>query len=746
MLPEQTGKASPTQCADSQIRVLRCAVAAPLPKALDYLPPANDQACVERLQPGVRLQVPMGRRRVIAILLDIHDQPDISVDKIKPIEAIVDEKPLIDPKNLSLLQWAASYYLHPPGETLMLGLSPRERRGEPPAPYGVAGAKLSTRGLGLPEGALARAKKQAQLLALLQRRAHSFDELATLGVSRAVVRELIKKGLAENTEMVPERRWLSGPGLELNSEQKQALRPIVDSLGQFQCHLLEGVTGSGKTEIYLQAAAAVIARGEQVLLLMPEIGLTPQMVARFEQRISAPIALLHSGLSDGERERNWSMARAGHAAVVLGTRSAAFAPMKQPGLIIVDEEHDSSFSQQDGLRYSARDVAVKRAQVLGCPVLLGSATPSLESLANVERGRYHVHRLTQRAGSASAPSKEVVDIRGLALDAGLSGQLHAAVRDTLAREEQVLLFLNRRGFAPTLLCHDCGWVAQCNQCDARMTVHRRPAELRCHHCADRRALPLTCPGCSSRRLVSTGLGTEQTEDSLRRHYPNTPIHRVDSDSMTGRHAMAKLQAELDRQGPCIVLGTQMLSKGHHFPKVTLVGVIDADSLLFNPDFRGEERLAQLLTQVGGRAGRADRPGRVMIQTHHPEHPLISAVLEQPYATLAQPLLQQRSLLGLPPAGALAAMRCDSKELQQGLSFLDQVQRSANLDRQSVRLIGPISAAMARRAGLYRSQLIVQASDRRHVATAAAALNAAAQTLKNPSGLRWFMDIDPVDTL
>ena len=727
--------------------ILRCALPAPLPAALDYLAP--DATCLDSLRPGVRVRVPLGRRSLTAVLIEVHQKAEVSADRLRPIDAILDDSPLLSSLELELLQWCARYYLHPPGEVLALGLSPRERRGEPPAPAGDPGVGLNLRGRGLPEGALARAPKQARLLALLQDRPHSIVELEQQGIKRSVVREMLRKDLIERVDTQGDATWLAAPPLPANSEQQQAIDGIVASLGQFASHLLDGITGSGKTEVYLQGVAECLARGLQVLVLIPEIGLTPQMVQRFRARFNAPLAVLHSGMADGERDRFWSQARTGQAAIVLGTRSAVFAPIAKLGLIIVDEEHDGSYRQQDGLRYSARDIAVKRAQLANCPVVLGSATPSLESLANVQRGRYQYHTLSQRAAGASTPDTHILDIRGLALDGGISAPLLQEVAATLDRGEQVLLFLNRRGFAPTLMCHDCGWVADCERCDAHYTLHRQPAALRCHHCDGRRPLPSRCPDCQGRRLVSTGLGTEQTEQVLTRRFANTSIHRVDSDSMSGRHAMANFSQRMETEGPCIIVGTQMLSKGHHFPGVTCVGVIDADGLLFNPDFRGEERLVQLLTQVGGRAGRAGGRSRVVIQTHNPDHPIIQAINHKPYRIIAEGLLLERQQRHLPPYGVINIIRCDSRNLADGMEFLRQLIMASrtNLadEAGAVAVVGPMPAAMARRAGLYRCQLLLHSASRARLAGLTEALTTLARTLKTPTGLRWFVDVDPTET-
>ena len=730
----------------------RCAVAAPLLSLLDYLPPkaGSKNAPNQPLPLGTRVTVPLGNRLVNAVVVEVIDSSSpqqnlTNPEKLRAIDSVIDTEPLLDSVHLSLLSWATRYYLHPPGEVFILGLSPRERRGEPPAPTGKQGVKLNERGLGLPLGALSRAKKQAALLTALQERPHSIDELNSQGLSRTIVRALAAKDLIEYCTLKNTEAWSSHDPLEPTQEQRTVINAINADQAGFICHLIEGITGSGKTEVYLQCAAEIINQGRQVLILLPEIGLTPQMLTRFQARFNAPVVMLHSGLSDGERDRHWAMARDGSAAIILGTRSAVFAPVANLGMIIVDEEHDQSFHQQDGLRYSARDVAVKRAQLHNCPIVLGSATPSLESLSNVEIGKYTLHALTERAGGASIPQKAVVDVRGLSLEAGLSQPLLSAMQATLTAGKQVLLFLNRRGFAPTLLCHDCGWFAGCDHCDARLAVHRKPAELRCHHCNSKKFLPRSCPSCQSGRLVSAGLGTEQSELTLERLFPTFPVLRVDSDSMTGRNAMDDFAQRLSTGEPCIILGTQMLTKGHHFPAVTLVGVVDADGLLFSPDFRGEERLLQLLTQVGGRAGRGKDAGGVIIQTHYPDHPLIQAVMERSYGELARNLLAERRQRALPPLGAMAMLRCDSVDFINGLNFLTDIKNQLQLE-PGVQVIGPVPAAMARRAGRYRAQLLLLSEDRRALHNAASQLAWVADKTKKRSDIKWFMDVDPAEAV
>jgi primosomal protein N' (replication factor Y) len=455
--------------------------------------------------------------------------------------------------------------------------------------------------------------------------------------------------------------------------------------------------------------------------------------------------VLHSGLTDAQRYLAWEAARSGAAQIVIGTRSAVFTPMAMPGLIIVDEEHDSSYKQQDGFRYSARDVAVKRAHLHGCPVLLGSATPSLESIQNVDAGRYRHLQLTQRASSGGMPAICALDVRKQELQAGLSDTLLATMEEQLRLGRQVLLFLNRRGYAPTLQCHDCGWIAGCRSCDARLTVHRRMRRLRCHHCGAASALPRQCPHCRSERLLASGLGTEQTEDFLHTRFKHWPIHRVDSDSMQGKGAMQALANEINRGDPCILLGTQMLTKGHHFPAVSLVAVIDADALLFSADFRGEERMAQLLTQVAGRAGRADIAGRVLLQTHYPDHPAVLAMLSTSYAEQARAMLKRRHETGMPPAGQLVLMRTDCPNAEYGEQFLQQLRiRCTPQLPAATRLIGPLPSPMQRRAGKYRCQLLLTAPNRRSAQAAASLLVANAEALPAKQGLSWSIDVDPQD--
>lgn len=729
--------------------ILRLAIPSPLRRLFDYLPPASlDAAGIAALRPGQRLRVPFGKREVTGYLLGVFATSEAPATSLKRATELLDGEPLIDATLLSLAQWAAGYYHHPPGEVLQALFPKRLRDGGPHEAAGQRGWRLTTRGKGLPPGALSRAPKQAGALDLLRTEsAVSANALDADGISPGILRTLQGKGLIEPCKIASPASAPAycHPGHTLNAEQACAVQAMLAEQQGFSCHLLEGVTGSGKTEVYLQMIASCLQRGQQALVLIPEIGLTPQTLERFEKRFACDIAVLHSGLANAQRYRAWEAARDGSASIVIGTRSAVFTPLQNPGLIVVDEEHDASYKQQDGFRYNARDVAVKRGQLTGCPVLLGSATPSLESLHNALAGRYRHHRLLRRAAEAELPAIEVLDVRKRPLRGGLSESLVDAVQACLADSQQVLLFLNRRGYAPTLLCHDCGWVAECSACDARLTVHRGKRLLRCHHCGAANSLLHACPRCQSRQLVTTGLGTEQVESALRELLPAARVLRVDSDSMQGREAMAQLVEDINRGEPCILLGTQMLTKGHHFPGVSLVGVIDADALLFSADFRGEERMAQLLTQVSGRAGRAGTPGRVILQSHYPDHPGLQSMLHLNYAEQAQKLLQERRESGMPPVGQMLILRTDCADARVGEEFLATLRSASETALgPGTTLIGPLPSPMQRRAGRFRCQLLVLAPNRGELQAAAGVLVAQAEQIPARKGLRWSIDIDPQD--
>lgn len=732
--------------------ILRLALPSPLRRLFDYLPPKG--AVEEQLRPGVRLRVPFGRREVIGVLIEVAQETEVPPDKLRKALQLLDERPPLPSALFELCQWSAQYYQHSLGDTLSWALPALLRQGEP------AERRLQRFWIAQPDARpedprLARAPRQREALKTLRQHPHGVlhELLGQLGLVKDSLDLLQAKGLVkvETRYHQPHRHqgaWLAQAELPLNGEQRLAYEAVRAGSG-FHCYLLEGVTGSGKTEVYLQLIRATLEAGRQALLLIPEINLGPQTLGRFEQRFNARIALLHSALTDRERMDIWLAARDGELDIVVGTRSALFTPLKHPGLIIVDEEHDASYKQQEGLRYHARDLAVVRARFENLPVVLGSATPSLESLHNAEQGRYAHLRLSLRAGGAQPPRFERLDVRSRPLDSGLSQPLLKAMGATLERGQQVLVFLNRRGFAPTLLCHDCGWLAQCPRCDARMTYHRGSGELRCHHCDQRQTPPRHCPSCGKLDLRPVGAGTERAEERLQLLFPDVPVLRIDRDTTARKDALGKLLRTIHSGAPCILVGTQMLAKGHHFPKVTLVAVLDADSGLFSADFRASERMAQQIVQVAGRAGRAEEPGQVLIQTHLADHPLMVQLAEEGYPAFARQALQERRAAGLPPFAYLALLRADAHRQGQVENFLEAAYHVAeglavNLALPQVELLGPVPAPMERRAGRHRAQLLLQSSSRAPLHRLLGIWVVQLESLPEARQVRWSLDVDPID--
>ena len=724
------------------------AVPGPLARLFDYLPPAAGEGA--GLEPGCRVSVPFGRGRRTGVIVAQAHRSDLEPGRLRRIQATLDERPSVPPDLLALARWAAGYYHHPLGEVLATLLPAALRGGKSPDPTPPPRWRATSAGREALAKGLARAPVQQQLLALIAAQPGGVDAAALRAVVpryQAPLKALSSKGLVETApprvaEPAPPR---AGP--ELHTAQAQAARAVTGALDRFAPFLLHGVTGSGKTEVYLAAIGATLAAGRQALVLVPEIGLTPQLLTRFGERLGTSIAVLHSGLTDRERLTAWHRAATGEARVVLGTRSAVFAPLPEPGLIVVDEEHDPSLKQQDGFRYHARDLAVVRAQRAGIPVLLGSATPSLESLANARAGQYTRLELSERAGGARPPRMELVDVRRRRLDEGLSAPLLEAMHEQLDAGGQVLLFLNRRGWAPTLICDDCGWNAQCRRCDARLTVHRRQTRLRCHHCGAEQPAPPACPDCGSEALVGIGQGTERVEQALAERFGEFEAVRIDRDSTRRRGALdAKL--ERVRGGHArILLGTQMLAKGHDFPGVTLVGVLDADRGLFGADFRAPEHLAQTILQVAGRAGRAERPGRVLIQTRNPEHPLLRALVDQGFDAVAETLLAEREAAGFPPAARLALVRAESPHAEQpGRCLAAAAAVIADHGSEGVEVFGPAPAPMERVAGRYRAQLALQSRSRRPLHAILSLLRPWLETAPEARRVRWSIDVDPVETL
>ncbi len=732
--------------------LLRVAVlGAPLPGGLDYFAPPGVE--VAQLEPGRRVSVPFRNSQRVGIILELPEQGECPREKLKAAFALLDDAPLLPETLNQLVRWAAEYYYYPLGQafaTALPGLLNQGRAAELPD---LPGWRLTPAGRELdPESIPPHYHRRRALLALLRDNeagVGNADIQLLHGQVRSVLKRMADQGWVEactlprGLEIPPEQSELE-PSPELNPAQAEAVAGICARLDGFGGYLLDGVTGSGKTEVYLRIIQQVLARGRQSLVLVPEINLTPQMLNRFRRRFSQPIAVLHSGLSERERLATWLRARAGLVPIVIGTRSAVWTPLARPGLIIVDEEHDQSYKQQDHFHYSARDLAVMRGHREKLPVVLGSATPSLESLHNVAQGRYHLLHLPERAGGAAHPRTRLVDMRARKPRLGFSPSLLEAMNQRLERGQQTLIFINRRGYAPVLMCHHCGWVADCEHCTAHLTYHQGRHKLLCHHCGAVEPHPGQCPACGEAELNLLGQGTERMEQALGELFPQAKVARMDSDTIRSRRALEKLLEQIQAGEADILVGTQMLTKGHHFPNVTLVGVINADAGLFGVDFRAGERFAQTLVQVSGRAGRADNPGEVLIQTWHPEHPLLNLLLQQGYPAFARAALAERRAAELPPYAHLALLRAEAVVADQVTAFLRQAKGLAEqCASPDLQLWGPVPAPLERRAGRYRGQLLLQATRRE---TLRGLLRQWLPQLSPPPEIRWSLDVDPQEML
>ncbi|MFY9178785.1 MAG: primosomal protein N' [Venatoribacter sp.] len=730
--------------------VIRVALPIPLRRVFDYLPEANYEQSA--YQVGQRVEVLFANRKMVGIIVAIDNTTEVALDKLKPISARLDQQPLLSSLDIELSQWLATYYHHSWGEAFEPFLPVALRQGKALAQAEeLAWRRLAT------TAQLKGAKQAALWQCFLTQATWSHAALTQQGFSLSQLRALKEKQLIEEQQALPcpviPTQLQSA--LQLNLEQRQALQALIASCQRFQVTLLEGVTGSGKTEVYLQLIEHILQQGKQALILVPEIGLTPQTVKRFQARFAVPVALLHSGLNDTERLQSWRQAKEGVARILIGTRSAVFTPIPELGLIVIDEEHDASFKQQEGLRYNARDFAIVKASKLAIPVLLGSATPSLESLHNALQGKYQHLKLTERAGHAQPPKMRLISLRNQELVAGFTKTTLAAMQAHLDNHKQVLVFLNRRGYAPLLACNNCGWMASCPHCDARLTLHQTPARLHCHHCDYQQALPFQCPSCQSQALIHSGLGTERIADELQQLFPNIAIHRVDRDTVRSKAAFDNLYNEINKGEKGILIGTQMLAKGHHFPNVTLVVILDADAGLFSYDFRGLEHSSQLIEQVSGRAGRAEAPGEVWIQTLYAEHPLLNRLIQHGYPALAQDMLQERQQLNLPPFSHLAMLRCDSPNQAAALQFLQNAQQYAlswlqhhlgQKHSSPISLLGPSPAIMERKANRYRYYLQFYTLQRPTLHQLLHALVDFLEQQPKHNKVRWQLDVDPLDTI
>ena len=666
---------------------------------------------------GARVAVSFGRQNVVGVIVEkLTDEKPLDLGfKLKAITELLDDSAILDAKVLSLLTWSAQYYQFPIGEVMHAALPSFLRQGKP---YNLL-ARMWKLIDDHAEDKLKRSEKQQDAYKILKLHPTGTSEniLNLAGIETATLKALEKKKITqcilEAQDFKPQVMTLAQMPLTPNDEQKRAIQNILKVRHSYHAFLLDGLTGSGKTEVYLQVMQEVLKQGKQVLVLVPEIGLTPQTVSRFQSRFHCHIALLHSGLNDSKRLQAWQSAQTGKASIVIGTRSAIYTPLPHLGLIVLDEEHDLSFKQQEGFRYHARDVALYRAHLENCPIILGSATPSIDSYALVEQGKMTRLELDQRAGVAVMPKMHVIDLKVAQKQNGISQQLIHEVQKRLDKKEQVLIFLNRRGYAPVLICESCGWQAKCPHCDANFTVHRQPYQhLHCHHCGTIHRMPEHCPQCQHSELKPIGLGTAKVEENLQALFPNFDVIRVDRDSTSRVGSWQKIYNKIQKSEPIILLGTQMLAKGHHFPYVTLVAILDIDSGLLSVDFRATERTAQLIIQVAGRAGRGEKKGEVYLQTLRPDHPLLNTLLESGYRSFAKQTLKERKAAWMPPYRYAALLRCESKDQELNQSFLQEhAQALRQASENSIDIWGPIPAPMERKAGRYQAHMVLLSKDR-----------------------------------
>lgn len=718
--------------------LVRVALPVPLPRDFDYLAADLSPADIGRL-----VRVPFGSGERTGVVLALPAQSAVPVDKLKPVTAILRDIPALPADWLALVQFAARYYHHPLGEAVAVALPPGLRAAE------VLGARRADIWLALSEAGCAlraaggRASRVRALLDALAAGPQAAPVLEAAGHARATWREAMRRGLL--TEAAPDRRADMQRAPTLNSEQAAAVDGVWAARGGFAPFLLHGITGSGKTEVYLRLIARALEAGQQALLLVPEIGLTPQLEARVAERFPrASRVALHSGASDGARCRGFVAGLCGDADIVIGTRLAVFSPLPRLGLILVDEEHDASYKQQEGLRYSARDLAVWRAQQRGVPVVLGSATPSLETWHAARTGRYRQLVLAHRAAAAAPPALRLVDTRRSKLVEGLSAVLEAALDQRLQRGEQSLVFLNRRGYAPVLACPACGWSSQCDHCAAHRVYHRAEGRLRCHHCGTEAPVPRACPQCGNQDLQGFGRGTQRLEERLAQRFPAARVMRVDRDSVRSPAQWGEVRAAIEAGTVDILVGTQMLAKGHDFPRLTLVGVLGADASLYAADFRAPERLFQQLMQVSGRAGRAHLPGEVLLQTEFPDHPLFECLRRQDFAAFAAGELRGREQAHFPPFGAQAVLRAEAPAMADALAFLAAAREAGEAFAEQIRLYDPVPMRLARRARFERAQLVVEADNRAALQGVLLAWMPLLRAVRGARTIRWHLDIDPLE--
>ncbi|HQV24717.1 MAG TPA: primosomal protein N' [Acinetobacter sp.] len=705
----------PTENSHAPLYRIRVALPVYVYDTFDYTVNAEQYT---QAQVGARVLVSFGRQNLVGVMTEKVDPNEAFTGqfKLKAITELLDDEPILDSQLLTLLTWSAQYYQFPIGEVMQSALPGLLRQGRA---LDILFHLWKITPHDDPNALLKRSQKQYDAYQVLKLHPHGTTEniLNLSDVETATLKALEKKGLVECClephDFTPTTMQLAQVPLTANVDQKYAIQQILKAQHHYQTFLLDGLTGSGKTEVYLQVMFEVLQQGKQVLVLVPEIGLTPQTVARFKSRFHCDVALLHSGLNESKRLQAWQHAQTGKASIIIGTRSAIYTPLPKLGLIILDEEHDLSYKQQEGFRYHARDVALYRGHLQGCPVILGSATPSTESYHLAELGKLHLLELNQRAGVAVLPKMHIIDLKIAKKKHGISQTLIEQIKQTLERKEQVLIFLNRRGYAPILMCESCAWQANCPHCDAHFTLHTQPyAYLHCHHCGTINRLPEHCPECKKQSLKTIGLGTAKLEEHLHELFPHNEVIRVDRDSTSRVGSWQKIYDRIQQNKPSILLGTQMLAKGHHFPHVTLVAILDIDSGLLSVDLRAPERTAQLIIQVAGRSGRGEHKGSVYLQTLRPDHPMLTTLIEKDYRAVAKQMLAERKIAMLPPYRYAALVRVDSKDRAYSQQYLAEIaQQLREMAADLIDIWGPIPAPMERKAGRYRAHMVILSADR-----------------------------------
>jgi primosomal protein N' (replication factor Y) (superfamily II helicase) len=731
-------------------KILSVAVARPPYHCFDYLPPKMDDQT--DFQPGIRVNIPFGNSECAGMIVAVKTESDYPVEKLKRVLQTIDAQPVLKNNILKLLTWASHYYHHPIGNVIASALPTLLRKGKPAVLKEVPVWKVQRINEEQSPEIPANAHRQKQLLDFISQHPKGVSQyqLADLEFDwRAPMKSCEKKQWVTKTyqPLLLVDHLATSPPPDLNSDQKNAVNCVTKSLDKYTTYVLDGVTGSGKTEVYLHIIHEILALQQQVLILIPEIGLTPQLLSRFQKRFPLPIVTLHSAMTDQQRLNSWLLAESGEARIVIGTRSAVYCPFDNLGMIIIDEEHDASFKQQTRFRYHARDLAVYRAMQENIPIMLGTATPSFETLHNIHREKYTWLELTNRAGKSISPDIKLIDLKTNPVTKGLTKPIKSAIELALSKQEQVLIFINRRGYSPILLCHHCGWSANCRDCDAKLTYHESDNKLRCHHCAKEHFVPQSCPDCQAKQLKMIGLGTQRVEKYCHEMFPDTDIIRIDRDSTQKKGAFENILSDIKAGKNQILIGTQMLAKGHHFPNLTLVCILDIDSGLLSGDFRAMERMAQQLIQTSGRAGRAEKSGVVLIQTHYPDHPSLITLIRNGYQKYSNIALQERQEANLPPYSAQALLRAEAKNSNLSMQFLHEAKSCfQKVNMSSVQCMGPIPSLMEKKKGLFRAQLLIEAPHKQAMQSLLNKWSSQIQNQPSAKKVRWFLDIDPLDVL